>query len=67
MRNNNYEFVQRSKKRIERILKKSDNLVELILLKRRYRNNKRNIYEIRPEIVRISLKNSTAYANNSPL
>jgi len=64
MRNNYYEFVRRSKKGIELILKKSDNLVELVLLKRRYRNNTRNNYEIRPEVVRISFNNNEASANN---
>jgi hypothetical protein len=58
MQNKNYEFIRRSRKKgAVQILKKSESLIDLVLLKRKYRNNTRNIYEIRPEIVKLVNKN----------
>lgn len=55
MQNKNYELVKRTRKRIKNIVKISDDLYQLMELKKRmHRRNKKSrwySYEIRPHVV----------------
>lgn len=51
MQNKNYELIRKSRNGQVKILKKSSNFTELLFLKSDYKNNYRNKYEIRPELV----------------